>query len=64
MTWTVVLKGQSQTKTLELRNNKVKIGRQTSTKTIPTPLNGYFDSKVLSRVHAELWQDRSKVVSL
>ncbi|KAI8880447.1 SMAD/FHA domain-containing protein [Backusella circina FSU 941] len=61
MTWTVVLRGHSQTKTLELKNNKVKIGRQTSTKTIPTPLNGYFDSKVLSRVHAELWQDRSKV---
>jgi hypothetical protein len=36
----------------------LKIGRQTNNKTIPTPLNGYFDSKVLSRQHAEVWADR------
>ncbi|EMC98536.1 hypothetical protein BAUCODRAFT_48418, partial [Baudoinia panamericana UAMH 10762] len=36
----------------------LKIGRQTNQKTIPTPLNGYFDSKVLSRQHAEVWADR------
>jgi pSer/pThr/pTyr-binding forkhead associated (FHA) protein len=35
----------------------LKIGRQTNNKTIPTPLNGYFDSKVLSRAHAEIWAD-------
>ncbi|GME39832.1 cytoplasm to vacuole targeting vps64 [Neofusicoccum parvum] len=37
----------------------LRIGRQTNNKTIPTPLNGYFDSKVLSRQHAEIWADRS-----
>jgi len=37
----------------------LKIGRQTNQKTIPTPINGYFDSKVLSRQHAEVWADRS-----
>ena len=36
----------------------LRIGRQTNQKTIPTPLNGYFDSKVLSRQHAEVWADR------
>jgi pSer/pThr/pTyr-binding forkhead associated (FHA) protein len=35
------------------------IGRQTNNKTIPTPMNGYFDSKVLSRQHAQIWADRS-----
>ncbi|KAF2692047.1 hypothetical protein K458DRAFT_438304 [Lentithecium fluviatile CBS 122367] len=37
----------------------LRIGRQTNNKTIPTPLNGYFDSKVLSRSHAEIWADRN-----
>jgi len=36
----------------------LKVGRQTNQKTIPTPLNGFFDSKVLSRQHAEVWADR------
>ncbi|CAO1627850.1 unnamed protein product [Parajaminaea phylloscopi] len=36
-------------------DNKVKIGRQTNAKTVPHPSNGYFDSKVLSRMHAEVW---------
>jgi hypothetical protein len=36
----------------------VKIGRQTNAKTAPTALNGYFDSKVLSRQHAEIHADR------
>jgi len=35
----------------------LRIGRQTNAKTIPTPLNGFFDSKVLSRQHAEVWAD-------
>lgn len=35
----------------------VRIGRQTNQKTLPTPLNGFFDSKVLSRQHAEIWAD-------
>jgi FHA domain len=37
---------------------KLKVGRQTNAKTVPTPVNGYFDSKVLSRAHAEVWADR------
>lgn len=37
----------------------LRIGRQTNPKTIPTPVNGYFDSKVLSRSHAEIWADRN-----
>ncbi len=36
----------------------LRIGRQTNAKTTPTPLNAYFDSKVLSRQHAEIWADR------
>ncbi|KAL8952215.1 MAG: hypothetical protein Q9222_001870 [Ikaeria aurantiellina] len=37
----------------------LRIGRQTNAKTVPTTANGYFDSKVLSRQHAEVWADRS-----
>lgn len=37
----------------------LRVGRQTNAKTIPTPVNGYFDSKVLSRQHAEIWADKS-----
>ncbi|KAJ2900353.1 uncharacterized protein MKZ38_002486 [Zalerion maritima] len=37
----------------------LRIGRQTNQKTVPTPTNGYFDSKVLSRQHAEIWSDRN-----
>ncbi|KAI9292780.1 hypothetical protein K502DRAFT_294796 [Neoconidiobolus thromboides FSU 785] len=40
---------------------KVKVGRQVSPKTAPEPTNGYFDSKVLSRSHAEFWADGDKV---
>ncbi|KAI5478422.1 cell cycle arrest in response to pheromone-related protein [Pseudohyphozyma bogoriensis] len=40
---------------------KVKIGRQTNAKTVPNHQNGYFDSKVLSRMHAEVWADHGKV---
>ena len=37
----------------------LRIGRQTNVKTQPTAVNGFFDSKVLSRQHAEVWADRS-----
>ena len=37
----------------------LRIGRQTNAKTTPTPANGFFDSKVLSRSHAEIWADRA-----
>ncbi|KAF9544778.1 hypothetical protein EC957_011682 [Mortierella hygrophila] len=40
---------------------RIKIGRQTGVSTAPSPSNGYFDSKVLSRVHAEVWSDSGKV---
>ena len=36
----------------------LRIGRQTNAKTSPTTFNGYFDSKVLSRQHAEVWADK------
>lgn len=38
--------------------NFLRIGRQTNAKTVPTAVNGYFDSKVLSRQHAEVWADK------
>ncbi|KAI6012099.1 hypothetical protein PISMIDRAFT_677021 [Pisolithus microcarpus 441] len=42
-------------------NQRVKIGRQTNAKTVPAERNGYFDSKVLSRQHAEIWEDGAKI---
>ncbi|TRM68625.1 hypothetical protein BD626DRAFT_482302 [Schizophyllum amplum] len=42
-------------------NTKVKIGRQTNAKTAPGERNGYFDSKVLSRQHAEVWEENGKI---
>ncbi|CED83633.1 FOG: FHA domain [Phaffia rhodozyma] len=39
----------------------VKIGRQTSAKTVPDERNGYFDTKVLSRTHAEVWEEGGKI---
>lgn len=41
---------------------RIKIGRQTNAKTVPSPTNGYFDSKVLSRVHAEVWLEGKLVL--
>lgn len=45
-----------------LHNQRVKIGRQTNAKTAPGERNGYFDSKVLSRQHAEVWEEGGKVI--
>ncbi|KAF8511977.1 hypothetical protein JB92DRAFT_2812906 [Gautieria morchelliformis] len=42
-------------------NQRVKIGRQTNAKTVPGERNGYFDSKVLSRQHAEVWEENGKI---
>jgi hypothetical protein len=39
----------------------VEIGRQTNNKTTPGERNAYFDSKVLSRTHAEIWTESGKV---
>ncbi|KAJ1503745.1 hypothetical protein HMI54_007817 [Coelomomyces lativittatus] len=40
---------------------RIKVGRITGTKTLCHFSNGYFDSKVLSRHHAELWSENGKV---
>ncbi|KAH8113813.1 SMAD/FHA domain-containing protein [Phellopilus nigrolimitatus] len=45
-----------------LNNQRVKIGRQTNAKTVPGERNGYFDSKILSRWHAEVWEESNKIV--
>ena len=37
----------------------LRIGRQTNAKTVPTAANGFFDSKVLSRQHAEVWAEKN-----
>ncbi|CCG81327.1 Predicted protein [Taphrina deformans PYCC 5710] len=37
----------------------VKIGRQTNKSTLPSSENGFFDSKVLSRAHAEIWANEN-----
>lgn len=39
--------------------DSLRIGRQTNQKTIPTATNGFFDSKVLSRQHAEIYAERN-----
>lgn len=44
-----------------INGQRVKIGRQTNAKTVPAERNGYFDSKVLSRQHAEVWEEGGKV---
>ncbi|VDB85065.1 unnamed protein product [Peniophora sp. CBMAI 1063] len=40
---------------------RVKIGRQTNAKSVPGERNGFFDSKVLSRAHAEVWEEGGKI---
>lgn len=56
------LNADSFVKHINLTNNqRVKIGRQTNARTVPAENNGYFDSKVLSRQHAEVWEENNKV---
>jgi len=50
---------ERKTITVPFYPDVLRIGRQTNGKTVPTPHNGYFDSKVLSRQHAEIWADRT-----
>jgi hypothetical protein len=50
---------ERKTITVPFYPDVLRIGRQTNAKTVPTALNGYFDSKVLSRAHAEVWADRN-----
>ncbi|WVQ79848.1 hypothetical protein IAT38_001948 [Cryptococcus sp. DSM 104549] len=40
---------------------RIKVGRQTNNKTVPGERNAYFDSKVLSRLHAEIWESGGKI---
>ncbi|KAJ6475697.1 hypothetical protein C8R47DRAFT_1220536 [Mycena vitilis] len=40
---------------------RVKIARPPNTKTQPGERNGYFDSRVLSRQHAEVWEEAGKI---
>ncbi|KAF9801178.1 hypothetical protein IEO21_10187 [Rhodonia placenta] len=44
-----------------INGQRVKVGRQTNAKTVPAERNGYFDSKVLSRQHAEVWEEAAKI---
>ncbi|EJD54564.1 hypothetical protein AURDEDRAFT_110149 [Auricularia subglabra TFB-10046 SS5] len=44
-----------------LLNQRSKIGRQSNAKTVPTERNGYFDTKVISRQHAEVWAEDGKI---
>ncbi|PCH39624.1 hypothetical protein WOLCODRAFT_110944 [Wolfiporia cocos MD-104 SS10] len=44
-----------------LNGQHVKIGRQTNAKTVPAERNGFFDSKVLSRQHAEVWEEAGEI---
>ncbi|KAF8956899.1 hypothetical protein BDZ97DRAFT_1925063 [Flammula alnicola] len=48
-------------KHIALTSQHTKIGRQTSSKTAPGERNGFFDSKVLSRQHAEVWEEGGKI---
>ncbi|KAI0835499.1 hypothetical protein F5Y06DRAFT_136322 [Hypoxylon sp. FL0890] len=56
----ISLNGTFERKTISVpfSPDTLRIGRQTNAKTVPTPINGFFDSKVLSRQHAEIWADR------
>ena len=38
-----------------------QVGRAVANKVKPTHTNAIFDSKVLSRSHAEIWADKGKV---
>ena len=53
---------ERKTITVPYAPDVLRIGRQTNQKTIPTPLNGYFDSKVLSRQHAEVYAERDGII--
>ncbi|PPQ83387.1 hypothetical protein CVT25_003838 [Psilocybe cyanescens] len=50
-------------KHIALTSLHTKIGRQTSSKTAPREQNEFFDSKVLSRQHAEVWEEVERLSS-
>ena len=45
-------------------NERVKIGRQTNARTVPAENNDYFESRVLSWQHAEVWEESGKVSNM
>lgn len=49
-------------KRINLASDILKVGRKISAKNPPEPYNGIFESKVLSRAHAEIWNDKGKVM--
>ncbi|KAJ1534099.1 hypothetical protein HK405_000164, partial [Cladochytrium tenue] len=57
------LNGTFLTKQLELSATgpAIKVGRKVSAKVGSERYNGVFDSKVLSRTHAEIWYEAGKV---
>ena len=50
-----------ETKRIPLTDKPVVIGRHTSVNTEPSETDGFFDAKVLSRRHAEVWTAGGKV---
>jgi len=53
---------EQKTITVPFHPDVLRLGRQVNDKTFPTSENGYFDSKVLSRQHAEIWADRESKI--
>lgn len=60
----VSLNGTFDRKTISVpfQPDTLRIGRQTNKNTIPDTVNGFFDSKVLSRQHAEIYADRQGTI--
>lgn len=59
------LNGSFVAKYICLHNNKrIGIGRQVDTTTVANRFNGYFGANVLSKQHAEIWEENGKVSKL
>ncbi|CAK7201618.1 hypothetical protein SEUCBS139899_004326 [Sporothrix eucalyptigena] len=60
----VSLNGTFERKTITVPYlpDTLRIGRQTNKSTTPNTVNGFFDSKVLSRQHAEIYADRNGTI--
>ncbi|KAI9354329.1 hypothetical protein DFJ73DRAFT_311215 [Zopfochytrium polystomum] len=56
------LNGTFATKTLDVSAGPIKVGRKMNSKHASERTNGIFDSKVLSRSHAEIWYEDGKVL--
>lgn len=53
---------ERKTITVPFLPDTLRIGRQTNKSTTPNTVNGFFDSKVLSRQHAEIYADRQGTI--